>query len=109
MYLAGMEVKNLLKDLPESKQEVFDTLVKTDTVLVERIVSSGQATPTGEWLKSNQDEFVLLVTGGASISFQEGKTVKLNPGDYLLIPKGRAHRVVHTETRTPTVWLTVYH
>ncbi|MBK5274895.1 MAG: cupin, partial [Desulfuromonadales bacterium] len=44
------KVSNILIDLPPALSgEVFDALVESSSVRIERIVSNGQATPEGEW------------------------------------------------------------
>ena len=48
-------------DLPEPlpDDEVFTELISSEGVRIERIVSSGQTTPTGEWYDQDRDEWVL--------------------------------------------------
>ena len=41
-------------------------------VIVERIVSSGQATPVGEWLVGERDEWVVLLEGEAELRYEAG-------------------------------------
>jgi len=88
--------------------EVFETLIKTADLLVERIISSGQATPEGEWYDQEVDEWVVLVTGQARIRFEPGELVELNPGDYLLVPAHRRHRVEHTSVDPRCIWLAIH-
>ena len=38
---------NLPSQLPN--EEKFETLISSHSVLIERIISTGQTTPTGEW------------------------------------------------------------
>lgn len=104
-------MNNLLKDLPEdSGSEVFETLIHGKGIKLERIVSFGQATPAGDWLSSEQDEWVLVVSGAAKLVF-EGKEdlFVLSQGDYLLIPAHTRHRVEWTDTEQPTVWLAFHY
>jgi len=75
---------------------------------VERIVSSGQTTPPGEWLQGDRDEWVALLEGEAELSFDDGTRVQLVAGDYVLVPAGRRHRVEWTRAQPPCVWLAVH-
>jgi len=43
-------MKNLLKNIPQSlPDELFETLVKTDTIHIERIISKGHSSPEKSW------------------------------------------------------------
>ena len=97
---------NLPTDLPE---ELFETLVQSEAVHVERIVSSGHATPSGGWYDQERNEFVLLVQGAARLEFAEGYEVEMEPGDWLNIPAHRKHRVAWTDPDHVTVWLAVHY
>jgi len=89
--------------------ETFDTLLESGAVRIERIVSSGQATPKGEWLTGERREFVAVVTGRARLSFAgEAEPIALGPGDWVDIPAGLRHRVDWTDPDQPTVWLAAY-
>ena len=98
----------LLDDLPASAEAIerFEDLLTRPGVRIERIVSSGQSTPAGEWLEQDWDEWVLLVAGGAGLTLEGEAPLVLRPGDYLLIPAHRRHRVDSTDT--PTVWLALH-
>lgn len=104
------ESGNLFRDIPgQAPEEIVDTLARTATVRVERIVSTGQATPPGQWYDQEEDEFVLLVSGSAAIAFDgESTEHRLSPGQWLWIPARRRHRVAWTSTTPPAVWLTVF-
>ncbi|MBF0375776.1 MAG: cupin, partial [Alphaproteobacteria bacterium] len=74
-----------------------------------RIVSHGQATPPGEWYDQPDDEWVALLAGGAGLLI-EGETEPraLRPGDWLLLPAGRRHRVEWTASGVATIWLALH-
>ena len=101
-------MSNLLDDLPATAEvaERFEDLLARPGVRIERIVSSGQSTPPGEWMEQAWDEWVLLVSGRAGLTLEGEAPLSLSPGDHLLIPAHRRHRVDFTET--PTVWLAVH-
>ncbi len=99
---------NLFHDLPASADaaERFEDLLHRPGVRIERIVSTGQATPPGEWMEQAWDEWVLLVAGRAGLTLEGRPAITLQSGDYLLIPANQRHRVDWTDT--PTVWLAVH-
>lgn len=101
---------NLFENMPVgAPDEVIETLTSTTSVRIERIVSSGQATPAGQWYDQPDDEFVLLVSGAAAVGFQdEAAEHTLTPGQWLWIPAHRRHRVTWTSEIPPAVWLAVF-
>lgn len=104
------EMNNLLKGLPLNReQEVFDTLLERPGVRLERIVSSGQATPPGEWYDQEWEEWVMLVQGEAELLLEQGHQRRvMKPGDCILLPAGCRHRVEWTAPDQPTVWLALH-
>ena len=100
---------NLLAALPERlAQEQFDVLLRRPGVRLERIVSTGQATPPGEWLSQADAEWVLLLKGAAGLAFENEAEIRLSPGDCLLIPADCRHRVNWTAQGEATVWLALH-
>jgi cupin 2 domain-containing protein len=102
---------NLYANLPAapSDEQCLD-LVATPNTRIERIVSTGQATPAGEWLDQERAEWVILLRGAAGLWFEgEADTRILKPGDYLTIPAHARHRVEWTAPDEPTVWLAVHY
>jgi len=77
-------------------------------VRLERIVSTGQATPPGEWLSQAHEEWVLLLKGAAILTLEGEAPLMLGPGDHVLIPADLRHRVDWTDPRAPTVWLALH-
>lgn len=99
---------NLLADLPDARAgEIFTPIVRRPGCTIERIVSLGQITPVDAPYRQDHDEWVLLLAGRAVVEVGGCETTLL-PGDHLLIPRGEAHRVVHTDPHDPTVWLAVH-
>ena len=97
-------------DLPSSlpNQELFEPLVSADNILIERIISTGQTTPPGEWYDQDKDEWVILLQGEATLAYADGSQIKLAPGDYLFIPAHQKHRVEYTSIEPPCIWLAVH-
>jgi cupin 2 domain-containing protein len=102
---------NLLRSLPDaSAAECVDALMTRPGLRFERIVSLGQASPTGFWYDQAEGEWVLLLAGAARLRFAEEDEARLlGPGDWLEIPPHRRHRVDWTDPATPTVWLAVFY
>lgn len=100
---------NLFDLIPsELPEEVFQTLVQSGTLKVERIISRGHATPEGQWYDQAHNEWVVLLSGGARLTI-EGKEgfVEMKPGDYVMLPAGLRHRVDWTDPEQDSVWLAI--
>jgi cupin 2 domain-containing protein len=89
-------------------EELVEALARSEGVVIERILSTGQATAPGEWLAADRDEWVVLLTGEAELGYGSGGRVRLAPGDWVLIPGGERHRVEATSADPPCVWLAVH-
>ena len=93
---------------PVPAEELFTDLIPDRGVKIERIVSTGQSTPEGEWYDQPRDEWVALLQGEAALQFENGAEATLAPGDYLLIPAHTRHRVANTSESPPCIWLAVH-
>ncbi len=92
--------------LPEAER--FDPLIPDRGVLIERIASTGQTTPEGEWYDQDRDEWVILLQGEAVLAYADGRTLRLRPGDHVLIPAHEKHRVEKASADPPCIWLAVH-
>jgi cupin 2 domain-containing protein len=107
---AEVQTGNLFENLPgDLAVELFTDIASAPGVRIERIVSSGHATPEGEWYDQPQDEWVVVLKGKARLGFEDGTALDMAPGDHALIPARRRHRVEWTSPREPTVWLAVHY
>ena len=99
---------NIFAGIPASTAtaEEFSQLLQRPGLRIERIVSTGHASPPGFWYEQPDDEWVLLAKGCAELEFDDGRRQALAPGDWLLIPAGCRHRVA--ATGPDTVWLAVH-
>ncbi len=91
---------------PESSEETFTTLFEKAGVKIERIDSHGQASPEGFWYDQPQDEWVLLVKGGAVLEIADQPPITLKAGDHIAIPAHVRHRVASTSA--DALWLAVH-
>jgi cupin 2 domain-containing protein len=101
-----LNLYDLPGELPD--EELFERLAEGAGVLVERIVSTGQSTPPGEWLESERDEWVVLLQGDAELRYADGSRTTLSPGEHVLIAAGQRHRVERTSAEPPCIWLAVH-
>jgi cupin 2 domain-containing protein len=108
--VAGPRRGNLFAGLPGSrKDEQVDLLAESAGVRIERIISTGQASPPGFWYDQPEDEYVVLLAGTARLRFEkDDRSVELKPGDWVDIPAHVRHRVDSTQQDPPTVWLVVH-
>jgi len=88
--------------------ERFETLAQTADCRIERILSTGQTTPPGDWYDQQWDEWVALLQGEAELSFQDGTRRRLSAGDHLLLAAHLRHRVEYTSSEPPCIWLAVH-
>lgn len=101
---------NLFTDLPSAvPEEVTHVLASSDSVRIERIVSTGQSSREGFWYDQDEHEWVVVLKGEAKLTFEDAETVHLKPGDHVLLPAHRRHRVEWTTSDEPTVWLAVFY
>jgi cupin 2 domain-containing protein len=100
---------NIFNNIPDQlPEELIECIFKRNNIQVERIISRGHITPTGQWYDQDWDEWVILLQGQAIILYEkDNQTFHLNVGDYLLIPSHARHRVEWTLPDFDTVWLAV--
>ncbi|MCG9754937.1 cupin domain-containing protein [Shewanella insulae] len=105
-----MDKQNIFASLPDDLTlEVFEPLVDTGAVLIERIVSKAHRTPEGQWYDQDRNEWVMVLKGEARLVFEEGEVVHLKVGDHLNIPAHCRHRVSWTSEHEETLWLAVHY
>jgi cupin 2 domain-containing protein len=108
--MAAVLSGNLFANLPPRRaEELLQVLVEREGLRIERIVSTGQASPPDFWYDQPDDEFVVLLAGSAVVRFgDDDRTVRMLPGDWVEIPARVRHRVDQTDPEQPTVWLAVH-
>ena len=107
---AKQVAENLFDDLPGSlPEELFTELASGRSTRIVRIVSTGHATPEGEWYDQNEDEWVIVLRGKARLKFADDRAdLEMAPGDHVLLPAHCRHRVDWTTDEEATVWLAVH-
>ena len=103
-------MKNIFDAIPSDLSvEVFDTLIESGEVRIERIISKGHRSPDQGWYDQPQPEWVIVLQGNATINFENAPAVTLTQGDYLNIPAHQKHRVDWTDPQLETIWLAVHY
>lgn len=102
---------NLFSNLPdkENPEELFEELLSRPGIRIERIVSTGQASPPEFWYDQDVMEWVVLLSGAAELQFDdEAEPRKMVPGDWINILPHRRHRVNWTDPSQPSIWLAIH-
>jgi len=103
-------MNNIFAALPENlTAEVFEKLVDSDNVTIERIVSKGHTSPKSGWYDQDNHEWVMVLKGEAKLVFENEPELHLKAGDYINIPAHTRHRVSWTPPERETVWLAVHY
>jgi len=115
LHKFNIVMKNNIFVLPTKLPKTFDTelfepIINTNNVYIERIISTGQVSPDDTWYNQDCDEWVLLLQGEARLLLDhaQGEIVSLKAGDYVLLPAHRKHRVIYTSSQPPCIWLAIH-
>ena len=110
-HMIAVESGNIFSSIAKrAADEQLTTLLATDGLRVERIVSQGHTTPEGAWYDQDWAEWVMVVKGTAELLFEhEGAPRVLKVGDYVHIPPHARHRVSATDPSEPTIWLALHY
>ena len=104
------QFNNVFKNLPHNiEDEVFEQLVKSEFVKIERIISKGHHSLESEWYDQEQNEWVMILAGEAILAFADGSDISMKKGDYINIPAHKKHRVKWTDPSIETIWLAVFY
>lgn len=98
-----------LFQLPEitGDEEITEIIFSGRDVVMERIVSTGQASPAGFWYDQEEDEWVAVLQGSAGLAWEDGRKLRMEPGDWVMLPAHEKHRVEWTSKNPPCIWLAV--
>ena len=101
--------QNLLTGVPTSiPDEIFETIICTQSIKIERIISKGHKSKPDFWYDQEQSEWILILKGEARLQFED-KSIHLTPGDYLNISAHQKHRIDWTTPEEETIWLAVFY
>lgn len=105
-----MEAENIFASvIEEPEDELFDLLLNHGDLKIERIVSKGHTSPKSGWYDQDQNEWVIVLKGAATITLENDKPIQLKVGSYLNIPAHTKHKVTWTKPEVATVWLAVHY
>lgn len=106
----SMGSENIFKSISgDFSEEIITVLVESEGARIERIVSTGQSSPSAGWYDQEENEWVMVLEGEAILAFPEAEDIRLKAGDYINIPAHRKHRVSWTAPDIRTVWLAVFY
>lgn len=88
------QVYNLFQAKDGSGEEIIP-LLRKEAFVLEHIISRGASSEPDFWYDQPKAEWVLLISGTATLEFEDRK-VTLAGGDSLLIPAHCRHRVSAT-------------
>ena len=101
---------NIFSNIPsELPNEIFEDIIITEKLRVERIVSKGHSSPESGWYDQSENEWIIVLSGYGVIEYENGNKVVLKEGDYLNIKAHEKHRVIETSPDAATVWLAIFY
>ena len=101
---------NIYAELPiQLEKELFEELIRTGNVRIERIISKGHTSPEQGWYDQIENEWVVILEGAGVVLFEDGAEVTLHKGDYINIPSHARHKVTWTDPDVLTVWLAIFY
>ena len=104
------DTKNIFDSIPGNlTEEVFESIIKSSNINIERIISNGQTSPETGWYDQDDAEWILILRGEAIIIFENEDQLKLIEGSYLNIPAHTKHQVSWTSGQTETIWLAIHY
>ena len=103
--------KNIFAGVPtHADEEEIEVLAALPGARIERIVSTGQASPPGFWYDQGWTEWVVVLAGSAGllIEGEEAPEKSSTQATTSSSPPNVRHRVAWTAADRPTVWLAVH-
>lgn len=90
-----------------SDEELIETILSNKNLTVNKIISPHAPNGFETIYIQDDNELVFLIQGVAHIDMQS-KTIKLQKGDYLYIPKNEKHRISFTSKEPLAIWLCIH-
>lgn len=106
----SISISNIFELVPaDISDELFENIVSSASMRIERIISKGHASPASGWYDQDEHEWVIVLKGEAKIEIENQALVHLVSGSYLNIPAHTRHKVSWTAPDTETIWLAIYY
>ncbi len=103
-------MNNMFDAIPMSiNTEIFETLIESEDIKIERIISKGHTSPDSGWYDQDKNEWVIVLQGKALLAFADNTTINLKTGDYINIAAHQKHRINWTDPDTETIWLAIHY
>ena len=103
-------MNNIFDSVPSDlEEEVFQRLVDSNGIRIERIISKGHRSPESGWYDQDNNEWVMVLKGEAILLFDDETSVSLKAGDFINIAAHKKHRVEWTAPDVETIWLAVHY
>ncbi|MFK5895225.1 MAG: cupin domain-containing protein [Pseudomonadota bacterium] len=103
-------MNNIFNHIPKNlKTEVVEQLINNNQVKIERIISKGHRSPESGWYDQEHNEWVIVLSGEAILSFVDDLDISMKKGDYINIPAHKKHKVKWTAPNIETIWLAVHY
>ena len=103
-------MNNIFDAIPKNiTAEIFDSIIDTENIQIERIVSKGQSSPDSGWYDQDKNEWLLVLKGEAILLFADNSSLTLTTGDYINIVAHKKHKVKWTDPDTETIWLAIHY
>lgn len=103
-------MNNIFNAIPKNlKAEVFERLVESDAVRIERIISKGHKSPQSGWYDQDENEWLIVLRGEAILLFEDNSSLTMKEGDFINIPAHQKHKVKWTAPNIETIWLAIFY
>ncbi len=77
----------ILSDVPSSiPDEIFNDIIATENVRIERILSHGHSSPEQGWYDQDENEWVMVLEGQGVIEFEDGRVTTNAKGITSILP-----------------------
>ena len=104
-----VDIGNLFESLPDAiNEELLTEIVRGENIKIERIISKGHTSPETGWYDQDDNEWVVVLKGEATLSFKNNNDVNLVTGSHINIPAHTKHKVKWTAPDTDTIWLAIH-
>ena len=103
-------MNNIFDTIPKNlDKEIVESLIESDRLRIERIISKGHASPDSGWYDQDENEWVILLKGEAILLFEDESSMTLIAGDFINIPAHKKHKVTWTAPNVETIWLAIHY